>query len=189
MGNTQRAVRRQWLGRTPPSVKLSRSVERQIRQKTGILLDLSLGGSQQPNSLWMNPRGDLRHDPRVLPFPLPDHCAHSAVVMHLLEFLQPEQYFAWWDELWRVMRTGGIVYASGPFGGDDSIGWLAEPMHRTRVVELSFGWLDPMMPIYQEHQAIGRTPPKPWRVLTASRSAGSVGLNYEAQLQTRAEVA
>jgi len=154
-----------------------------------VLLDLSLGGTQQANSLWLNPRGDIPHDPRVIPFPLPDHCAHSAVIVHLLEYLDQAIYYAWWDELWRVMRPGGIVYVSGPFGGDDSIGWLAEATHKIRIVDLSFGYLDPMLPPYLEHAAAGRIPPpKPWRVLMSSRAAGSVGLNYEAQLQTRAEL-
>lgn len=149
------------------------SVTALVASKSGILLDISLGGNPQDNSVTFQ---DLEADPLTIPFPLPDGCVHTAVVTHVLEYLEPSQWWAWWDELHRVMRpTGGIVYVSGPYGGDESHGWLSDPSHRTRVIEQSFAWLDPRTPFYELHKTVGRKDPKPWHPLTLARVPGTHG--------------
>lgn len=152
-----------------------KSLKQLLAQKKGILLDLSNGGTTQPRSVTMNPHGDIKQSPIMLPFKLPSNIVHTAVVTHVLEFLPPQDFFRWWDELWRVMQVEGIVYVSGPYGGDESQGWLSDPTHRTRVVEASFEWLDPQFPWYAVHKDLGRPTPKPWCRLTASRVPGSHG--------------
>lgn len=139
----------------------------------GILLDISFGGTPQPRAVTMGPRGDVRHAPTRLPFPLPNACVHTCVVTHVLEFLPPATFFAWWDELHRVLKPGGIVYCSGPYGGDESQGWLSDPTHQSRVVEQTFAWLDPRLPYYAEHAARGRKTPKPWHPQAITRVPGS----------------
>lgn len=158
-----------------------------LSSKKGILLDISFGGTPQPRSVTLGPAGDIKHDPRVIPFPLPKECVHTAVIMHVLEYLAPESFFAWFDELWRVVQPLGMVYVSGPYGGDDSHGWLSDPTHRTRVLEQSFAWLDPRTPLYKEHPSIGRPTPKPWWPLTLARVPGTEGtISYNVCLQRRA---
>lgn len=157
------------MSRSNGHARQSRALARLLAQKRGILLDVSLGGTPQPNAVVLSPSGDLQHDPRRLPWPLPDGCVHTAVVTHVLEYLDPTQFFAWWDELWRVVRPHGHVYVSGPYGGDDSVGWVADPAHRVRVVEGSFSFLDPRTPFYARHQ------PKPWHAQTIARVPGPHG--------------
>jgi hypothetical protein len=150
--------------------KLSRKIQALVKRKRGILLDVSLGGTPQAGSVTM---ADLKHDPRTLPYPLPNGVVHTAVVTHLLEFLEPSQFFAFWDEMHRLMRPHGMVYVSGPYGGDESFGWLSDPQHKTRVIEQSFAWLDPRMPFYALHKELGRPTPKPWHPLTLHRIPGA----------------
>lgn len=147
-------------------------VRRLVRSKAGVLLDVSLGGSPQPNALTF---ADLCHDPREIPWPLPSGSVHTAVVTHICEYLDPSQVFPWFDELHRVMRPGGICYLSGPYGGDESLGWLSDPQHRTRVVEATFAWLDPRTPIYPLHPSVARPLPRPWQVVTMARVPGTMG--------------
>jgi len=146
-----------------------------IRRKKGILLDISLGGRSQPRSVTLSPTGDLRHNPLVIPFPIPSSCVNTAIVTHVLEYLPPERFFDWFDELWRCMQPAGVCYVSGPYGGDESHGWLSDPTHRTRVLEQSFAWLDPRTPIYAEHKNLGRRFPKPWHPLSLARVPGTYG--------------
>lgn len=146
-----------------------------LAHKKGILLDLSFGGVTQARSVTLNPQGDIKQDPTTLPFKLPASCVHTAVVTHVLEFLDPTLFFAWWDELHRVMQVEGTVYVSGPYGGDESQGWLSDPTHRVRIVEQSFAWLDPLLPFYALHKDLGRPTPKPWRTLTVARVPGTHG--------------
>lgn len=157
-----------------------------LKKKKGLFLDISFGGTPQPRSVTLGPSGDVKHDPRVIPFPLPAGCVHTAVITHVLEYLPPEHWFAWWDELHRVMQPLGIVYVSGPYGGDESQGWLSDPTHRTRVVEQSFVWLDPRMPFYTMHAAAGRSQPRPWHPLTVARVPGAHGTtSYNVTLQAQ----
>ena len=76
-----------------------------VRKKSGILLDLSLGGTPQPNSVTC---AELRMDPRQVEWPLPSHSVHTAVCTHVLEYVDPPRVWQWFDELHRVMRPGGI---------------------------------------------------------------------------------
>ena len=162
-----------------------RNVAALLKKRTGILLDISFGGTPQKNSVTLAPQGDLKHDPRVIPWPLPNKCVHTCVVTHVLEYLDPDQWFNWFDELHRVMRPEGIVYLSGPYGGDDSQGWLSDPTHRIRVVEQSFAWLDQRVPFYGLHESLGRRTPKPWHSLTLARVPGSHGtISYNVALQS-----
>lgn len=153
-----------------------------LDRKRGVLLDVSLGGKKQARSLSL--LADVGHDPRTLPFPLPDACVHTAVVTHVVEFLDPSRLYAWFDELWRVMQPEGTVYMSGPYGGDQSDGWLSDPTHRTRIIESTFLWLDPRGPLYAtEHANRNRPTPKPWLPQAIARVPGSQGtISYNAVL-------
>jgi hypothetical protein len=146
-----------------------------VNSKKGILLDMSWGGQQQPNSLRLGPGGEIDAIPTAMPIPLPTGCVHTAILTHILEFLEPENFFPWLDELHRVMRPQGVVYISGPYGGDESRGWLSDPTHRLRVTEETFTWLDPATPIYNQHESVGRKQPKPWKMLTQARVPGPHG--------------
>jgi len=154
-----------------------------VRKKSGILLDLSLGGTPQANSVTC---AELKMDPRQPSFPLPSRSVHTAVCTHVLEYVEPTRVWQWFDELHRVMRPGGIVYFSGPYGGDDSAGWIADPTHRVRVIEQTFAHLDPRFPFYELHADVGRALPKPWHVLQATRVPGTHGtVGYNAILQSQ----
>lgn len=155
-----------------------------VRGKAGVLLDVSLGGEPQANAVTFR---ELGHDPTVVPWPLPSGSVHTAIVRHVLEYVEPARVFAWFDELHRVMRTGGIAYVSGPYGGDDSAGWLSDPTHRTRIVEATFAWLDPAAPPYGLHADAARPTPRPWKTILMARVPGTIGtISYNGVIQALA---
>jgi hypothetical protein len=154
-----------------------------VKRKAGILLDLSLGGTPQPNSVTC---AELRMNPLKVPFPLPTASVHTCVATHILEFVDPTKVWRWFDELHRVMRPGGTVYFSGPYGGDESVGWVSDPSHRVRITETTFAWLDPRFPFAQQHGDMGRKQPKPWHVLQATRAPGTHGTtSYQVVLRSQ----
>jgi len=78
------------------------------------------------------------------------------------------------------------VHVSGPYGGDESVGWLSDPTHRTRIIETTFAWLDPRTPLYAEHLALARPIPRPWHVLAQARVPGTLGtVSYNCTLQAQ----
>jgi hypothetical protein len=162
--------------------KSKASIQKLLKRKQGILLDISLGGIPQEGSVTMV---DLKHDPRKLPFPLPDGCVHTAVITHVLEYLEPRQFFPFWNEMHRLLRPRGLVYISGPYGGDQSEGWISDPEHKTRVVEQSFAWLDPRLPFYATHPEVGRPFPAPWHPIQLMRVPGENGtVGYNVMMQS-----
>lgn len=175
---------------SPPRLKSSTSIKTRklLARKKGVMLDISFGGKPQARSITLGPDGDIKHNPCSLPLPLPKECVHTAVVTHVLEYLEPSQFFNWFDELWRIMQPMGTVYVSGPYGGDDSFGWLTDPTHKTRVLEQSFAWLDPRTPLYKENEKVGRKIPKPWYPMALARVPGTDGtISYNCVLQRRVE--
>lgn len=163
---------------------MTKTISAMLARKKGIMLDVSFGGEKQARSVTLRPGGDVNCRPTQVRWPLPASCVHTAVVTHVLEYVEPARFFNWWNELWRVMQPGGIVYCSGPYGGDESWGWLSDPQHRTRVVEQSFAWLDPRMPVYALHDSLGRRRPRPWYSLTVARVPGQHGtLSYNVALR------
>ena len=174
-------------GRTHPDrdqcgSEMARKVADVLAEKRGILLDVSMGGEPQARSVTLREMGA---SPLTVPWPLPDACVHTAVVTHVLEYLEPAVVFAWWDELWRVMQPQGIVYCSGPYGGDESWAWASDPLHRVRVIEQTFLWLDARTENWKTlHGTVGREQPKPWHVHLCNRVPafnGSVGYNTTLQ--------
>jgi hypothetical protein len=159
---------------------MTAAIRKLLDKKKGILLDISFGGTPQARSVTM---ADLKHNPLVVPYPLPAQSVNTAVVTHVLEYLPPAQWFAWWDEIHRIMQPGGIVYCSGPYGGDESYGWISDPTHQTRVIEQSFAWLDPRTPMYALHDSVGRSRPFPWHPVALARVPGVNGtISYNVTL-------
>lgn len=158
---------------------------RKIEQKRGgILLDISFGGTPQERSVVFGPEGDVPQNPTHLPFPFSNAVVHTAIVTHVLEFIEQDKFFDWFDELWRIMRPLGLVHFSGPYGGDDNHGWLSDPTHKTRVIEQTFTWLDSRMPPYQWHTERGRPQPKPWHTLGVARVPATHGtFSYNCTMQ------
>jgi hypothetical protein len=147
------------------------------------LLDISLGGTPQEGAVTMQ---EIKHDPRELPYPLPTASVHTCVVTHVLEYLAPSQFFAFWNEVHRIVRPLGVVYVSGPYGGDESHGWLSDPQHQTRVIEQSFAWLDPRLPFYELHPSLGRALPRPWYGVSLARvPAPNSTVSYNVMLQAQ----
>jgi len=158
-------------------------IQKLLARKQGVVLDISLGGVPQDGAVTM---ADLGHNPLQLPFPLPDGCVHTAIITHVLEYLEPTDFFRFWDEIHRILRLKGTAYVSGPYGGDGSHGWLSDPTHKTRVVEQSFAWLDPRLPFYEQAPTLGRPIPKPWHTLQVHRVPGTHGtFGYNAVMQAQ----
>lgn len=160
-----------------------------IESKKGILLDISFGGQPQARSVTYGPHGDVKRDPTLVPLALPTGCVNTVIVTHVLEYLQPQSFFAWFDELHRIMQPDGIAYFSGPYGGDESFGWITDPSHVTRVVEETFHWFDPATPFYELHQKhLSRKTPAPWKIMTSARVPGPNGtVSYNVTMQAKKE--
>lgn len=158
-----------------------REVATLLKQRRGIVLDVSLRGERQDGAVRLAPPplGDVAHDPLVVPWPLPDQSVLTAVVTHVVEYVAPRDLWAWFGELHRVCRPGAKVYLSGPYGGEEAWGWLADPLHLTRITSAALEHLDPRVPRYQHYR------PAPFHVRTFTRVPGADGVAYNAILEVQ----
>lgn len=147
------------------------------RRARGVLLDISLTGPRQEGPfLLLRPGGEIDVDPRrTTTWPLESASVLTAVVSGVVEQVDRDQWFDWWNELHRVCKPKAKVYLSGPYGGEENWGFLSDPRNRIRVIESTLETLDPRSPFYAADQA-----PNPWFCLTFTRVPaphGQVGYN------------
>lgn len=134
---------------------------KRVKPRQGILLDLGLTETKQPNFVRMATRKadgvDIVHDLEAFPWPLENDACLIVLAAHIVEHIKPWLIVPWMDELWRVTAPGGQVAISTPY--PTSPLWYQDPAHIGHFNETSFAYFDPAFPkLYAVHQ------PKPWTI-------------------------
>lgn len=143
-----------------------------IAKAQGILLDIGLTETKQPNFIRMGKEktSDVVHDLERFPWPLESDSCLIVLAAHVIEHTKPWMVIQWMDELWRVTKKNGQVAISTPYAGSPA--WHQDPTHCAGFTELSFGYFDPeFKALYAVHK------PKPWKIEKGSpiwKSEGSI---------------
>jgi SAM-dependent methyltransferase len=143
--------------------KKENDIEQLIREHGGINLDIGCGNNKQPNFVGLDIRPldnvDIVHNLEDCPWPLPDGCVMQAIMSHVFEHINPAggKVLQVMDEIWRVMKPGGRLAISMPYGW--SFGYIQDPTHINPANEATFQYFDPRFPLYQIYQ------PKPWQIV------------------------
>jgi ubiquinone/menaquinone biosynthesis C-methylase UbiE len=128
---------------------------------TVIKIDLSPGIPQQGFiSLYPKPLNPLEvalflEEKRL---PAKNSSVTLLVASQTLEHIEPRKFFGVMDELWRVLKVGGQLLISVPYGA--SIGWLADSHHINHLTAQTWYFFDPNHPtgLYTTYR------PKPWKI-------------------------
>lgn len=136
-------------------------IERLLKSKGGIVLDLGCGEAKRsPRFVGIDKRKlpgvDIIHDLETFPWPLPDECCISIIASHLVEHIKPWLTIDFFNEAWRLLKSGGKMAVSTPYGG--SMGYYQDPTHVSPFVPATFQYFDPDYPLYQIYK------PNPWQV-------------------------
>ncbi len=136
-------------------------MRKKINDKQGILLDIGLTDTKQPNFIRMAKDKrlgvDIIHDLEKFPWPVESDSCLIVLAAHIVEHIKPWLTVSWMNELWRVMKKDGQLAISTPYAG--SPGWFQDPAHCGHFTELSFHYFDPAFPkLYEVHN------PKPWKI-------------------------
>ena len=133
---------------------------RRLHKKTGIMLDIGCGKSQRPGFVGMDKRKlpgvDIVHDFEKFPWPVKTESVITAVSSHVIEHVKPWLMIDWMNEAWRIMKDGGQLAISMPYGY--SSGFLQDPTHCNACNETTWQYFDPRFPLYQIYE------PKPWKI-------------------------
>ena len=135
-----------------------KDVAKIVNKAKAIRLDVGCGGAKQEGFVGMDKRDlpgvDIVHDCEVFPWPLPDECCLMIVCSHLYEHIKPWLSIDFMNELWRIMKPGGSLALSMPYGV--SAGFLQDPSHCNTANENTFHYMCPGNPLY------GIYSPSPW---------------------------
>lgn len=81
---------------------------------------------------------DIVHDLEDYPWPFDDNSVQEALIIHFLEHIGDLNAFM--DELYRVMKDGGIVGVEGPYW--TSVGSWQDPTHKYALSQELFYYFD-----------------------------------------------
>jgi len=131
------------------------------------MLDIGCGEFKYENSLGMDKRCvsgvDVVADAESFPYPFKDKSFDIIIMSHLFEHIKPWLSINVMDECWRVLRNGGGMILSVPYGVSDR--YIQDPTHCNPCNELTFSYFDPkhgskLWNVYK---------PKPWEIFKIDR--------------------
>jgi SAM-dependent methyltransferase len=133
-----------------------------LEKYKGIQLDIGCGSNKQPGFVGMDKREipevvDIVHDLEEVPYPLEDESCITIVGSHVWEHLKPWLTIDIMNELWRIMKPGGRLALSMPYGW--SYGFVQDPTHCNPSNVATWQYFDPRYPLWIIYQ------PKPWKIV------------------------
>jgi SAM-dependent methyltransferase len=145
------------------------SIEKILKDKGGVKLDIGCGASKQPGFVGIDYHQygdvDVVHNIEETPWPLPDECAIQAVSSHVLEHINPHGgvFIGVMNELWRVMKPGAQFAFVVPYAGN-ALYWQ-DPTHCNGINEVTMYYFDPDPENKYAGQSLYRFyEPKPWKI-------------------------
>lgn len=129
-------------------------------KKRGILLDIGCGETARPGFVRMDKRKlsgvDIVWDLEEFPYPIEDEECITIVASHIVEHIKPWLMIDFMDELWRILKVGGQLAISMPYGYSD--GFLQDPTHCNACNHATWQYFDQRFPLYNVYK------PKPWEI-------------------------
>ena len=147
------------------------ALKKRLRQRAQLWLDVGCGDAKQAGCVGMDRRAragvDVVHDAEVLPWPFPTNTFTRIIMSHLMEHLNPKLHVEIVDEVWRVMKEGGVLMLAMPYPG--SFGHWQDPTHIKPWNEGTPRYFDPDCELYAIYK------PRPWKIEgCAWRSDGNI---------------
>lgn len=136
-------------------------VEKLLKQKSGIRLDLGCGENKQSKEfVGIDKRllkgVDIVHDLEVFPYPLPDECCLTIIGSHIVEHIKPWLMIDFMNELWRIMKPNGQLAFSHPYGVNNL--FIQDPTHCNPCNAATWQYFDPEYPLFSIYK------PSPWKI-------------------------
>jgi SAM-dependent methyltransferase len=124
----------------------------------GFRLDVGCGENKMQGFLGIDKRPckgvDIVHDIEKFPWPLKDESVLDIFCSHVMEHIKPWLMLDLMNEMWRVMKPGGQLVISMPYGV--SFGFVQDPTHCNACNEATWTYFDPRYPLWAIYK------PQPW---------------------------
>ena len=136
--------------------------DKYLRKSGQLWLDAGCGHHKTPGAVGMDRRQvdgiDVIHDLEDLPYPFPDALFDRVILSHVMEHLNPKYHVEIVDELWRILKVGGVLALAMPYAGSE--GHWQDPTHIKPWNRDTAYYFDPSHAslLYDVYR------PKPWKV-------------------------
>ena len=97
------------------------------------------------------------HDLEIFPWPLADGSCDEIRASHIVEHIKPWLTVDFFNEMWRVLVSGGKAVISTPYAGSPEF-WQ-DPTHCNGFTEVTFEYFDIISPLYDVYV------PRPWQIV------------------------
>ena len=119
-------------------------------------LDLGCGNNKPNGYTGMDLKeADINHDMEETPCPIESNSCETVRAYHILEHIKPWKILSVMDEIWRIMKSEGILDIVVPTHWS----YRVDPTHCLQWERDSFAYFDPLLFNYQVYW------PKPWGIL------------------------
>ena len=116
-----------------------------VKKADILTLDVGCGGNKTPGSVGMDVRAlpgvDAVHDLQTFPWPFADETFDEIIMSHVMEHVEPKYVIHVMNEMWRVMKVGGVLMMAMPYPG--SHGHWQDPTHYKPWNETTPHYFDP----------------------------------------------
>lgn len=102
--------------------------------------------------------GVVQHDIEVIPWPFKDDYADEIRMHHVMEHICPKKTIDVMNEMWRVLKIGGVLNLNMPLG--DTFSYIQDPTHCNQWNQLTPEYFCPGSPSRAWEQIYR---PKPWK--------------------------
>lgn len=137
-----------------------KEVAKAVKKLTGFRLDVGCGENKQPGFVGMDKREckgvDIVHDIEQFPWPIDNEAVLDIFCSHIIEHVKPWLMLDLMNEMWRVMKPGGQLVISMPYGV--SFGFVQDPTHCNACNEATWQYYDPRYPLWHIYK------PQPWLI-------------------------
>lgn len=138
-----------------------KNLNKTTKSKEGICLNIGAGESNMSGFVNLDKRRlkgvDIVHDLEVIPYPLKKDSCITIVGSHIWEHLKPWLTVDIMNELWRIMKPGGRLALSMPYGVNEL--FQQDPTHINSSNQATWQYFDPAFPLWLVYK------PKPWKVV------------------------
>jgi len=98
-------------------------------------------------------KSDAKHDIEISPYPFEDNSINEVLLQHVLEHIDPNNFYTMMKEIYRVCINGAKIHIESPMAGSNN--YYTDPTHKMPVTDRTFDYFDETRALYENGKIYG----------------------------------